>query len=621
MRVITVWLIGEVIELTDEVLRDYPVDIVYLWCDSSDENWRQKKNNELKKYGKPLDNDSVGECRFINNDELKYSLRSLEKYAPWVNNIFIVTDNQVPEWLDVTNPKIHVIDHSEILPGEILPVFNASAIEVALHKIPNLSEHFLFANDDMFFGKPVEKSFFYNPETGLPIFRFSKRKIINKTYKHLYGYMVSTAYRHVVEKFGKSFPYFPHHNIDAYRKSDIEKCYLEFKDGFDKTMGQKFREKECIQRSIFEYYSIANGLGQAKIVDNVWTKICQNNGLDSLLIEFKKSKLKLLEKYNPCLFCLNDSLKTTNDDRIAMKNYLENQFPKPSSFEKKSDKSVEVAICYHKEFNFLENEILKPIQVGAALSEIDLGIAKDNTGENISEKNPYYCELTALYQLWKNTDAEYVGLMHYRRLLDLNCGSRRWFNKFPSDIVNLLGLTKQKVNLLMNDYDILLPMKRVIQQSPTAYEYYRKRHYISDMDRTLEIIKEKTPQIYDTAVDVLKNSRELYLYNIFISSKEFLNGYAQWLFDILGTLEDEIQTEVLNRDTFQQRVYGFLSERLFTIYVEYCKKQGLRYMEVPTVYCETRTKRYNVFMLRTKIYKILVKFGIRKPHWKEQYGV
>lgn len=604
-----------------ENLKDFPIDIVYLWCDSADESWRQKKNNELKKYGKPLDNDSVDECRFINNDELKYSLRSLEKYASWINKIFIVTDNQIPEWLDVTNPKVHIVNHSEILPAEVLPVFNASAIEAALHKIPNLSEHFLFANDDMFFGKPVEKSFFFNLETGLPIFRFSKRRIINKIYKHLYGYMVSTAYRHVVKRFGKSFSYFPHHNIDSYRKSDIEKCYLEFKDGFDKTMAQKFREKDCIQRSIFEYYSLANGIGTAKIVDDVWAKIRQNNGLDSLLIELKKSKLKLLEKYNPSLFCLNDSLKTTNEDRMVMKSFLENKFSEPSSFEKIDDKNVEIAVCYHKDFDIIQSDAAKPVQVGAALSEIDLGIAKDSSGDNISEKNPYYCELTALYQLWKNTNAEYVGLMHYRRLLDLNCGSRRWFNKFPSDIVNILGLTKQKVNSLMKNYDIILPMKRVIQQSPTAYEYYKKRHYISDMDRTLEIIKEKTPQIYDTAVDVLKNSRELYLYNIFISSKEFLNEYAQWLFEILETLEEEIQTEVLNRDSFQQRVYGFLSERLFTVYVEYCKKQDLRYMEVPTVYCETKTKRYNIFMFRTKLYSILVKLGIRKPHWKEQYGV
>lgn len=318
-------------------INDYPVDIVYLWCDSSDEKWREKKNNELKKYGKSLDNDSVGECRFINNDELKYSLRSLEKFAPWINNIFIVTDNQVPEWLNTDHPKIHIIDHTQILSAEVLPTFNASAIEVALHKIPNLSEHFLFANDDMFFGNFVEKTFFYDEGSGNPIFRFSKRKIINKVYRHLYGYMIFKAYTLIKNKFGKSCAHFPHHNIDAYRKSDVEKCYLDFKQGFDDTERQKFREKECIQRSIFSYYSIAHNCGSYKIVDTFserFISYLKSQRIDSLLIELRESKLKLIQKYKPCLFCLNDSLKTTDNDRLAMKNFLNEKFPKPSSFEK-----------------------------------------------------------------------------------------------------------------------------------------------------------------------------------------------------------------------------------------------------------------------------------------------
>ena len=183
---------------------DNPIDIVYLWCDSSDENWRQKKNEELEKYGKSLDNDSVGECRFVDNDELRYSLRSLEKFAPWINNIFIVTDKQVPEWLDVNNPKIRIIDHTQILPSEALPTFNSMAIETVLHKIPNLSEHFLYANDDMFFGNFVDKTFFFN-EDGTPIFRFSKRRIIKKLYRRLYGYTIAKAYKMVKNTIGKSF--------------------------------------------------------------------------------------------------------------------------------------------------------------------------------------------------------------------------------------------------------------------------------------------------------------------------------------------------------------------------------------------------------------------------------
>ena len=322
-------------EIKNFSIDDNPIDIVYLWCDSSDENWRQKKNEELEKYGKSLDNDSVGECRFIDNDELRYSLRSLEKFAPWINNIFIVTDKQVPEWLDVNNPKIRIIDHTQILPSEALPTFNSMAIETVLHKIPNLSEHFLYANDDMFFGNFVDKTFFFN-EDGTPIFRFSKRRIIKKLYRRLYGYTIAKAYKMVKNTIGKSFPYFPHHNIDAYRKSDLEKCRLEFGEEFENTMLQKFREKESIQRSIYEYYSLAKGIGSAKIVNNISAKFSAfliSQPIDSVLVELKESKIRYVDKNKPCLFCFNDCLKTTDNDRLAMQKFLEKKFPKLSSFE------------------------------------------------------------------------------------------------------------------------------------------------------------------------------------------------------------------------------------------------------------------------------------------------
>lgn len=605
-------------------IQDYPVDIVYLWCDSSDNVWRDKKNNELKKSGKLLDKDSTNECRFVQNDELKYSLRSLEKFAPWINNIFIVTDNQIPKWLDTSNPKIHIVDHREILPAEDLPTFNSMAVETVLHKIPGLSEHFLYANDDMFFGNFVTKDFFFN-NNGLPIFRFLKRYLKNKKYKHLYGYTIYQAYNIIKKKMRVPVPYFPHHNIDAYRKSDIEKCYEEFRVEFEKTAAQKFRQDDGIQRAIYEYYALAKGWGEYRIVRNdFWHNlfyILNQKSPDSIMFTLKKDKLFLVEKMKPYLFCLNDSLKTTNEDRLKMKEFLEEKFPTPSSFEKKTEKSTEICVCYHKEFDIIKNDVLVPIQVGASVSGIDLGILKDNTKENISEKNPYYCELTALYWLWKNSDADYKGLMHYRRLLDLSCGSVRWYNKFPDNIAEILCLNNAKINSILSDYDIILPMKRIIPQSSSIYNYYKKRHYISDLDRILEIIKEKTPQIYNTAIHVLKDTKDIYLYNIFISSKEFLDGYAAWLFDILGILESEIQSEVEQRDVFQQRVYGFLAERLLTVYVEYKKTLGLKVKEVPTVYCETNKKRYDTFQLRTKIYKIITKLGIRKKHWREQYGV
>lgn len=610
--------------MKDKYIEDFPVDIVYLWCDSSDDNWRKSKNEHLKQYGRALDSDSDDECRFLDNDELKYSLRSLEKFVPWINNIYIVTASQVPEWLDTTNAKIHMVNHEQILPKDCLPTFNASAIETGLHKIPGLSEHFLFANDDMFFGNFTDKSFFFEPD-GKPVFRFSNRKIINKPYRHLYGYMISSAYRLVKTRYGKSFAYFPHHNIDAYKKSDIEKCCNEFYKLFEKTAAQKFREKDCIQRSVFGFYSVANNLARAKVINDFWTKsaiFLSKKPIDSVMFSLKKNKLKKIEKIKPYLFCLNDSIKTTEDDRKAMKEFLDRKFPYPSSFEKQEKKSVEVYICYHKKSeNYLKNDAIIPVQSGSALTDADLGIAKDNTGVNISDKNRNYCELTVLYHLWKNSDADYAGLMHYRRIFDLSFGNKRWFNSFPNNIQDLLALNSRSINTILLDYDIIVPMKRVLSRYKSVYAYYKKKHFISDLDRVLEIIKEKYPQMYPCAVDVIKNNNELYLYNMFISSKEFLNEYASWLFDILSLLEIEIQNEVKTRDTFQQRVYGFLSERLFTVYIEYHKTKGLKVKEVPVAYNESDKKRCDIFEFRIKIYKILTALGYRKPHWREQYGV
>ena len=134
------------------------IDLVYLWVDGNDPNWQAKRNAF---FGRKVENSSSNfNGRYANNDELKYSLRSVERYAPWFRKIFIVTDDQTPEWLDIENPKIKIIDHKEILPHESLPCFNASVIEHFLHKIPDLSEHFLFSNDDMFLIKQLYRLIF-----------------------------------------------------------------------------------------------------------------------------------------------------------------------------------------------------------------------------------------------------------------------------------------------------------------------------------------------------------------------------------------------------------------------------------------------------------------------------
>ena len=120
-------------------MTNFPVDIVYTWVNGSDKNWLQKKNDTLKKYSNFHKKDEVsGNARFYDRDELKYSLRSISKFAKWIRNIFIITDNQIPEWLNLNHSKIKVIDHKDIFKNEHLPSFNSNAIESNIHNIKEL---------------------------------------------------------------------------------------------------------------------------------------------------------------------------------------------------------------------------------------------------------------------------------------------------------------------------------------------------------------------------------------------------------------------------------------------------------------------------------------------------
>ena len=108
--------------------RDFDVDLVYLWCDGEAPAFATRKNEWLKKEKRKPPKEAISDGRFVQVDELKYSLRSVEKYLPWIHHIYIVTDRQVPKWLNTNHPKISIIDHSEIIPPQCISTFNASAI-------------------------------------------------------------------------------------------------------------------------------------------------------------------------------------------------------------------------------------------------------------------------------------------------------------------------------------------------------------------------------------------------------------------------------------------------------------------------------------------------------------
>ncbi len=314
----------------------FEIDLVYLWVDGNDPAWREKKRMYT---GDVIDNSETNnKGRYANNDELKYSLRSVENHAPWIRRIFIVTDDQRPEWLDTTHPKIQLVDHKDILPPEALPCFNSTVIEYFLHRIPDLSAHFLFANDDMFFNADLSPDFFFKKD-GFPIVRL-KRKPLGKWYHRLkallktlvgkklgqYAKKVIQSALLVEKKFGKYYSGVPHHNIDAYRKPDYRKAVEEvFGDQVKKSQTHRVRTFGDLHRSAFSYYALAIGHGHLKYIGRREA---------SRILVYKHDFTAYINRYQPKLFCLNDNQHVTDDDRQKIKPFLEKIFPIKSAFEK-----------------------------------------------------------------------------------------------------------------------------------------------------------------------------------------------------------------------------------------------------------------------------------------------
>ena len=197
------------------------IDLVYLWVDGNDPVWLTKKN-EFLPADRQVDPQVAGECRYVENDELRYSLRSVEKFAPWIRRVYIVTDDQTPAWLDTSNPRIRVVSHREIMPAEILPVFNSCTIELFLPRIPGLAEHFLYANDDMFFSRPVDPGFFFDWQ-GRPIVRL-KVQSLKKHDDDIYCHTILRMQDLVRARYGRWSSLAPQPPVDAYRRSDFLEC-------------------------------------------------------------------------------------------------------------------------------------------------------------------------------------------------------------------------------------------------------------------------------------------------------------------------------------------------------------------------------------------------------------
>lgn len=210
----------------------------------------------------------------------------------------------------------------------------------------------------------------------------------------------------------------------------------------------------------------------------------------------------------------------------------------------------------HKTFTPPKDPLYLPLHVGRELNE-DLGFIGDNTGDNISVRNPNYCELTGMYWIWKNYhQADYIGICHYRRYLINENG-------------NLF--TKQQLEKLLSEYDMITT--KLLTLPGSYYDGFSVNHHIKDLLTTGQVIAEKYPE-YTSTFERLIHGPHTYFGNILVTSKEHYNRYCTWLFDIL--FEVEKRTDFTGYNGYQKRLFGFLSEFLQTVWIQY---HGLKVKE------------------------------------------
>ena len=266
---------------------------------------------------------------------------------------------------------------------------------------------------------------------------------------------------------------------------------------------------------------------------------------------------------------------------------------------------IKIYVVCHKPSYVPENPYLYPIQVGTALSKSPLeGMLHDNEGDNISDRNKSYCELTAQYWAWKNEDADYYGFFHYRRYFAFDPNLNRddgWgniaYDRISEAAIEEMKLHPDEMKALITKYDMISVKGRRyprIQEGGALLDVYHEYGTVpfqhrEDLDVALQVLEEKYPEFKQIAQKYMHSS-VAHECNMFIMKKEIYHDYCAWLFDILFEAEKRIDTTWYSVEEY--RIMGYLAERLCGIYYMYLKqKEGIRTFELPkTLFHETAPK-------------------------------
>ncbi|WP_340375176.1 stealth family protein [Streptomyces sp. SS7] len=317
----------------------FPIDVVYTWVDDSDPVWRANRDalrgRQATAPGGALHEQAANDARYTSRDELRYSLRSIHQYAPWVRHIFLVTAGQVPSWLNTDFPGIRVVDHREIFSDpNALPTFNSHAIESQLHHIPDLSEHFLYLNDDVFFGRPVQPGQFFHAN-GLTKF-FQSKALIPSGRAGAEDLPVNAAGRNsrglIAQQFGTVISQKMKHTPHALRRSVLTEIEQIYAKAHRVTQHSRFRSPSDvpIASSLHHYYAFHSARATVGDIRYVYVDLA-----DALA---QRRLDNLLARRNFDTFCMNDTVTAADPDAQSrmVKNFLEAYFPVLSPFEKDS---------------------------------------------------------------------------------------------------------------------------------------------------------------------------------------------------------------------------------------------------------------------------------------------
>lgn len=335
------------------------IDFVVTWVDDKDLEWQKLKRYYENTIGLQIRNDNPV-SRYRDWDNFHYWFRAVEKYAPWVRNVFLVTSGHTPEWLNIMHPKLRVIKHDDFIPTEYLPTFSSHTIELNLWRIKELSEHFVYFNDDMFLTSPVKKTDFF--EKGLPKYcpltrpnrafenmtvfehvlmnniglinsKFNFRNIVsNNPEKWLYPYKsITSYYNYRTYKDGYLSGMEFSHVCVPYRKRSMRECANVFSQEIASTCRNKFRTYQDINHQVFQLWGMMNA--SFVPVEEYYHGRVMNVSEEKL--DYIHTQLTNGE--NKC-FCINDNDSLTKDEfenlKPKVKAMLEEKFPKKSEFEK-----------------------------------------------------------------------------------------------------------------------------------------------------------------------------------------------------------------------------------------------------------------------------------------------